>query len=56
MISPNNEAMLRATRRLKASASQPITGGPMRKPKKLMLDTMVMAMLALTVPYLPAML
>lgn len=28
------------------SASQPITGGPMRKPKKLMLDTMVMAMLA----------
>lgn len=32
------------------SANQPITGGPMRKPKKLMLDTMVMAMLALAVP------
>ena len=32
------------------SASQPITGGPTRKPKKLMLDTMVMAILALAVP------
>jgi len=32
------------------SASHPMTGGPTRKPKKLMLDTMVMAMLALAVP------
>ena len=45
-----------AMRRPVASASHPITGGPTRKPKKLMLETMVMAMLALMVPSFPAML
>ena len=50
IINPRQAAILIAMRSPETSASQPITGGPMRKPKKLMLDTMVMAMLALTVP------
>ena len=48
--------MLMAMRRPVASASHPITGGPTRKPKKLMLETMVIAMLALMVPNFPAIL
>lgn len=56
IISPKQAAILRAIRRLVASESQPMTGGPTKKPKKLMLETMVMAMLALIVPSLPAML
>ena len=56
IISPRQAAMLMAMRRPVASASHPITGGPTRKPKKLMLETMVMAMLALMVPNFPAIL
>jgi len=56
IIKPRQAAMLMAMRRPVASASHPITGGPTRKPKKLMLETMVMAMLALMVPSFPAML
>ncbi len=48
IIRPRQAAMLMAMRRSVASASHLITGGPTRKPKKLMLETMVMAMLALT--------
>ena len=50
IINPRQAAILIAMRSPETSASQPITGGPTRKPKKLMLDTMVMAILALTVP------
>lgn len=53
IINPKQAAMLRAMCRLVASESQPMTGGPTKKPKKLMLDTIVMAMLALMVPSLP---
>ena len=56
IISPRQAAIDKATRRLVASESQPMTGGPTKKPKKLMLDTMVLALLALMVPSLPAML
>ena len=56
IISPRQAAMLMAMRRPVASASHPITGGPTRKPKKLMLETMVMAILALMVPNFPAIL
>ena len=48
IIRPRQAAMLMAMRKSVASASHPITGGPTSKPKKLMLETMVMAMLALT--------
>ena len=56
IIRPRQAAMLMAMRRPVASASHPITGGPTRKPKKLMLETMVITMLALMVPSFPAML
>ena len=56
MKRPKQAAMARAMRRSVASESQPIIGGPTKKPKKLMLDTMVRAMLAFIVPNLPAML
>ena len=56
IINPRQAAILIAMRSPETSASHPMTGGPTKKPKKLMLDTMVMAMLALTVPNLPAML
>ena len=55
LIAEVNSVMM-TERRPVASASHPITGGPTRKPKKLMLETMVMAMLALMVPSFPAML
>ena len=56
IIKPKQAAILMAIRSPVASASHPITGGPTRNPKKLMLETMVMAMLALIVPNFPAML
>lgn len=56
MKMPKQAGKHKAKRKLVASASQPMIGGPTRKPKKLMLETMVMAMLAFMVPNLPAML
>ena len=56
IINPRQAAILMAIRSPVASASHPMTGGPTRKPKKLILETIVMAMLALIVPNLPAML
>lgn len=54
MKRPKQAAAESATLRPVSSDSQPITGGPTRKPKKLMLDTMVMAILAFIVPSFPA--
>ena len=56
MKSPKQAAILMAMRRFVASESQPMIGGPTKKPKKLMLETMVMAMLAFIVPNFPAIL
>ena len=56
IINPRQAAILMAMRSPVASASHPMTGGPTRKPKKLILETIVMAMLALIVPNLPAIL
>ena len=56
IINPRQAAILMAMRSPVASESHPMIGGPTRKPKKLILETIVMAMLALIVPNLPAML
>ena len=54
MSSPKTEAAPKAIRRFVASEIKPINGGPIRKPMKLIEDTIVIAMLAGKVPSFPA--
>ena len=56
MKRPKSAARHKAMRKPVISDNHPMTGGPTKKPKKLMLATTVMAKLALMVPNLPAIL
>jgi len=51
---PNTPIMAKEYFRLVSSAMNPISGGPIRNPKKLMLETIVKAMLVGTFSLFPA--